>query len=107
MENKYSKTYTIQNKYGLHIRPSTALSKMARLYQSTIQIVYQDRTISAKSIMELLSLGVSKGEQITISAIGSDCQSAVEAIGYLINTRFGLQEDPDDPPLSETSKIVH
>ncbi len=93
MEKRYQQSYKIKNKYGLHIRPSTALSKASRSYKSNIQITYKDHTINAKSIIELLTLGVAGGEQILVTATGVDCKEAVEGIGQLIADRFGLSEE--------------
>ena len=93
MEKRYQQSYKIKNKFGLHIRPSTALSKVSRNYKSEIQITYQGHTINPKSIIELLTLGVGGGEQILVTATGEDCKEAVESIGQLIADRFGLVEE--------------
>lgn len=46
-------------------------------------------SVIADSVMELLLLGSAFGEDITISASGSDAKAAVKALTQLVNNRFG------------------
>ena len=96
INNRYEQFYTIKNRFGLHIRPSTALSAESRHYKSEITITYRDNTVNAKSIIELLTLGVAGGEEILVTGIGEDCKEAVEAIGRLIERRFDLVEERNE-----------
>ena len=42
--------------------------------------------------MELLLLGAAFGEDITITASGSDAQLAIAALSTLVNSKFGENE---------------
>ena len=96
MEKIYQQTYKICNRYGLHIRPSTAISKLSRQYVSEITICNKGKTANATSIIELLSLGTECGEELIVKARGEDCQEAVEALGQMIDARFGLTEESEE-----------
>ncbi len=84
-----SRDITIQNNVGLHARPATFFIRKANTYQSSIWVEKEDRRVNAKSLLGVLSLGITKGMTITLIADGSDEQSALDGICELIDTGFG------------------
>lgn len=76
--------FTISNDQGIHARPATELVQLANQYQSKITLTYQDVSVDMKSIMGVLSLGVTKGSQIMIDATGPDEIQAIATIERLI-----------------------
>ncbi|HOJ47721.1 MAG TPA: HPr family phosphocarrier protein [Bacillota bacterium] len=83
-----SKNITIQNSVGLHARPATYFIQKANSYKSSIWIENSDRRANAKSLLGVLSLGISKGDEITILADGVDEQEAVDGLVELILKGF-------------------
>jgi len=83
-----SKNITIQNSVGLHARPATYFIQKANSYKSSIWIENRDRRANAKSLLGVLSLGISKGDEITILADGVDEQEAVDGLVELILKGF-------------------
>lgn len=65
---------------GLEARPVALLVQEASKYDSIIYIQSGDKRVNAKSIMGMMSLGLDNGEQLEVSAEGSDEQAAVEGI---------------------------
>jgi len=49
----------------------------------------EGKKVNAKSIMGVMSLAVSQGTEITISAQGDDAQEAVDNLVELIESKFG------------------
>lgn len=80
---------TIQNKLGLHTRAAAKLVDVAKRYGSKIELVYRDRTVDAKSIMGVITLGAQKDNIIDIVITGEDEQDALGAITKLVNAKFG------------------
>ena len=80
----YTQKVVVANQTGLHARPASLFVKTANRFRSKITLHKQDKAVDAKSIIGLLSLGVSKGTEITITAEGEDEQLAVEALVVLI-----------------------
>ncbi|KQZ30627.1 PTS sugar transporter subunit IIBC [Mesorhizobium sp. Root552] len=79
---------------GLHARPATRFVKLAKSFESEVDIVKDGKAVSAKSSVKLMLLGVKEGQEVTVRANGADAIEAVEAlIGYLENPRAGLEED--------------
>jgi len=85
----YSKEATINNQVGLYARPATFFIQKANEYKSTIMVEKEERKVNAKSLLGVLSLGITKGTVITISAEGADEQEAVNSLCDLIATNFG------------------
>lgn len=67
-------------------RPIAMLVQVASKYKSKINIQQADRTVNAKSIMGMMTLGLDAGEEITLSANGDDEEAAMTSIEeYLSN----------------------
>lgn len=85
----YSKVVTVTNKTGLHARPASEFTKKASSFKADITIAYKDRKINGKSIVGVLSAGITCGSEILIAAEGEDEQRAVDSLVALIHTNFG------------------
>ena len=79
---------TITNNSGLHARPATFFIQKANTYRSSVWVVKDDRKVSAKSLLGVLSIGIAKGMTITIAADGEDEQEAIKGLVELIETGF-------------------
>lgn len=80
---------TIDNQSGLHARPAALFVQTATKYKSDIQIGKDNRFVSAKSILGVLSLGVRGGEVIVLKIVGDDEQEAAQALREIVNQKFG------------------
>ena len=83
------KTLTVENKTGIHARPASVFVQTASKFASKIEIKANGKTANAKSILTIMSLGLSKGTEITICADGADEQDAVSALAQLVESKFG------------------
>lgn len=83
------KTVVIKNATGLHARPAGMFVKKASEFTSTIELIAKGKTVNAKSIMGIMSLGLGQGAEIVIKADGADQEAAVEALAELIESGFG------------------
>ena len=68
--------YTITDEIGIHARPAGILAKKAKEYASRITITKGGKTAEAQMLMAVMSLGVKKGETVTVSAEGEDEEKA-------------------------------
>lgn len=83
---------------GLHARPATRFVKLAKSFESEVEIVRDGKAVSAKSSVKLMLLGVKEGQEVTVRAEGADAAEAVEAlIGFLENPKAGLDEEAASP----------
>ncbi len=83
------KELTIMNKTGLHARPASMFVQKASKFKSSIMIEKEDKTINAKSIISVLSGGISQGTKITLVIDGEDEQEAEKALVELVESNFG------------------
>ena len=84
-----SRGVTIRNSVGLHARPATFFVQKANSFKSSIWVEKEDCRVNAKSLLGVLSLGISKGTAITLIADGVDESSAIEGLVELIDSEFG------------------
>ncbi len=75
-----TKKMTINIPSGLVARPAAILVQVASQYESSIYIECEAKRINAKSIMGMMSLGLAAGEEVVVSANGSDEEAAIEHI---------------------------
>ena len=61
-------------------RPVAVLVQVASQYESRVHLVTGDKKINAKSIMGMMSMGFTEGQEITIIADGKDAEAAVNEI---------------------------
>jgi len=67
-----NKEFVIQNKVGLHARPTALFVQTAKKFKSDITVEKDGEKVNAKSILGILSLGAEKGVHIAIEAKGED-----------------------------------
>lgn len=77
--------FIITNEQGIHARPATNIVQAANHYTSTITIIFNGVSADLKSIMGVLSLGVTRGSLVSIHIEGEDEVEAMKAITKLIN----------------------
>jgi PTS system galactitol-specific IIA component len=77
---------------GLHARPAAKFIQTAARFPCAIRVANVStgsRFVDAKSILGVLSLGVSQGHRIRIEAEGEAAAAALEALQRLIESNFG------------------
>lgn len=79
----------ITNETGLHARPASLLVQTASKFKSSITIEKDEKQINVKSILMLLSAGISKGTTIDLIFDGEDEVAADAVIMELLNSNFG------------------
>jgi phosphocarrier protein HPr len=80
----YEIEVVLMNEQGLHARPASILAKKASKFTSHITLTKDGNEFNAKSIINILSMGASKGDKIKIVASGEDEEKAVEELRIVI-----------------------
>ena len=65
----YVKEVTVENQVGLHARPATFFIQKANEFKSSIWVEVEDRKINAKSLLGVLSMGITKGTEVYIRKV--------------------------------------
>ena len=88
-DERAEKTVLIQNELGLHARAATKFVQTASKFPCEITVTKDGHEVNGKSIMGVLMLVASKGTTVVVKAKGDKAQEAVDAIGRLIDDKFG------------------
>lgn len=72
--------YTVTEEVGIHARPAGLLAKKAKEYASKITIIKGEKSAEANKLMAVMSLGVKKGETVTVTVEGEDEEKAFSEI---------------------------
>lgn len=83
------KKVVIENESGLHARPAAQLSNYVKGFDGTVTIKNGERSGDAKSILNLLSMGIKKGTEITLEVSGEDEAAFADSLAQFIQTLEG------------------
>lgn len=89
-----SRSVTVENEQGLHMRPAYLFAETAAKFESQIEVVKDDLRIDGKSVLSILTLGAAKGTRLELNATGPDAGQAVEALANLMHS--GFPADPEN-----------
>lgn len=82
------KNITVVNTLGIHARPASQIVQTAGRFVSDIQLIKDNATADAKSIMSVMMLAAACHSTVTVRASGSDEKDAVEAVAQLFANKF-------------------
>lgn len=74
----------LTNKLGLHARPAADFTKLATGFKSKIRLIAKGKTVDAKSILMVMTMGIRQGELLTIIAEGPDEVECIEVLKEFI-----------------------
>jgi phosphocarrier protein len=81
---------TIMNKVGLHARPAALFVQTAARFKDTkVEVLKDGVSRDAKSILNVLALGVTQGTTIVVRAEGPHADDAIAALSDLVDRDFG------------------
>ena len=69
---------------GLHNKQATYFIQKANEFRSSIWIEADDRKINAKSMLGVLSMGITTGTEVTLIAEGPDEEAAVKSLSAML-----------------------
>jgi phosphocarrier protein len=80
----FNKEVVVCCESGLHNRQATYFVQKANEFESSIWLESENRKMNAKSLLGIMSLGVITGSTVTLSAVGSDAEAAINALEALL-----------------------
>lgn len=80
----FNKEVVVRCESGLHNKQATFFVQKANEFESSIWLESDNRKMNAKSLLGIMSLGVITGSTVTLSAVGSDAEAAVNALDALL-----------------------
>lgn len=80
-----SRTVVLRNRDGLHARPAADFVKLASSFDAQVSVNGRD----ARSLLGIMSLGLTRGMSVEISGPDENARTAVDALADLIESGFG------------------
>lgn len=84
-----SGSVTVNNEFGLHLRPASYLCKLAMEYSSKVSMRRNETTVNAKSVLGVLAACVKYGDEVEFICEGEDEEQALSAILSAASCGFG------------------
>lgn len=84
MPESYEVTVTIDG--DLHARPAGALAVAAGKFDAVIELAVGASRANAKSVLAVMQLGASSGQQVTVHATGPDAREAAATLAQLLTS---------------------
>ena len=84
-----SKTLTVVNPSGLHLRPAGVLSQTAMKFKCDVILECGDKRIIAKSVLNVMAAGIKCGTEINLICDGEDENEAMETLTKAIEDGLG------------------
>lgn len=103
--NRHQRSAVVRNTHGLHARPGAMLVQAAKPFEADIQVCNLDgdeHWVSAKSLMQVIGLGVKHGHRLLFRAEGSDAEPALNAVAEAVEGGLG---EPFVPPVPDSVGI--
>jgi len=82
-----TKEMVIKIPEGLDARPVALLVQVASQYECSIYVESKNKRVNAKSIMGMMSMGITSGETVIVTADGPDEEAAIENIEKYLSSK--------------------
>ena len=79
---------SVVNERGLHLRAAHLLAQRAGEFTSTVEVTSEGRTVNAKSLLGLTTLGAALGTELELRVEGADAPLAYQTIVLLFESGF-------------------
>lgn len=84
-----SQKVIIKNPSGLHARPAAILAQAATRCNSDVTIVYGEKTIQVKSILNIMAAAIKSGSEIELQCSGATEEEDLKSLVALIESGLG------------------
>ena len=85
-----SKTVTVINAEGMHMRPAGIIAKAAKAHtDSEIIMKVGDKQIKATAVMQIMAAGIKKGTNVELIVSGGNEQSVLQEFVGMFEEGFG------------------
>lgn len=87
-------TYLIQSDYGIHLGPASRMSELAKMYPDTkATLSMGNRKADVTKTLKLLTMGVRKGDQVTIECEGDSEVELLDVLYQYFEEKMGNKSD--------------
>jgi len=87
-EPALTRTVTVANLAGLHMRAAAMIATEARKFAARVVIARAAQEVDATDMLQVMTLGAGQGEQLSLTGFGNEAEAALEAIEQLFLRKF-------------------
>lgn len=80
------RTVSVASSVGLHARPASLLTQAAAASGHSVKLTVRGKTVDAKSLLSILGLAVSHGDEVVVDVDGADDERIADEIAALLAT---------------------
>ena len=84
-----TKTVTVINAQGFHMRPATVFASEMGKFQSKITLQTATKNVDAKSLMNIIAACIKCGTEVKVVCEGADEQAALDKAVEMIESGLG------------------
>lgn len=84
----YERDVMVNLEHGLHLVPCSKIAELAKRYSCNAIIIKDGRSIDAKTIFDLMTLGAVKGTRLTLHCQGEKADELIEKLVALFESDF-------------------
>lgn len=84
----YEQDVIVALEHGLHLVPCSKIAELAKRYQCNCIIIKDGRSVDAKTIFDLMTLGAVKGTRLTLHCQGEKADELIEKLVALFEADF-------------------
>ncbi|MBQ6006940.1 MAG: HPr family phosphocarrier protein [Kiritimatiellae bacterium] len=92
-DDKLTKELTLQNKYGMHVRPAGLFAKIASRFNADVEVEKDGNVVSGKSIMALMTLEAVCGTTLRVTASGPQAREVLDELEALVSRKFDIPDE--------------
>lgn len=78
------RTLAVASAHGLHARPAALFVKEVADSGQTVQLTKGERSVSAASILGVVSLGIEHGDEVTLSVEGDRADAVLDELSAFL-----------------------
>lgn len=84
-----TKTVTVINAQGFHMRPATVFASEMGKFQSKVTLQTATKNVDAKSLMNIIAACIKCGTEVKVVCEGADEQAALDKAVEMIESGLG------------------
>ena len=83
------RTVRVGSKSGLHARPAAVFVQRVKEFQGKVTLSKNEKTVNAKSILSVISLGAAQGDQVVLNVNGDNAEVVIDNLVSLLESDLG------------------
>ena len=75
---------TVLNPHGLHARPAALFVQRAAACEGAVEVVAEEKSGDAKSILSIMGMGIEKGSSVLLRAEGKNAEAVLQNLREIL-----------------------